>query len=198
MHVNSLRAMKKLDALTYKDLFKRHYPVLMGFACRFVSRQVAEDLVQDVFITVWENRENLVINNMFSFLLKSVQNRCLDYLKHQLVVKEYEAYVRIAKIRMEYLMERSDDNQLYSNLNRADLSKELKKAISRLSPKCAQACELYYFHGYSTKEIAIIMNQSPRTIEGYFYQAIQFLREELQGLDLLYVIYLLQIINLLK
>lgn len=190
--------MKKLDALTYKNLFKRYYPVLMSFACRFVSRQVAEDLVQDVFITVWEKREDLVVTNIFSFLLKSVQNKCLDHLKHQLVIKEYESYIRIAKIRMEYLMERSDDNQLYANLNRADLSQELKKAISKLSPKCAQACELYYFHGYSTKEIAIIMNQSPRTIEGYFYQAIQFLREELQDLDLLSVIFFLQVINLLK
>lgn len=195
---------KKIDLLrdgdiqTYKKFFCHYYPVMMSFACRFVDRQTAEDLVQDTFIMIWEERKNLVIQNIFSFLLRSLQNKCLNYLKHKLVIEEYETYVRIAEVRMEYIMERSDENQIYFNLNKADLHKKLKDALLKLPPKCAETCDLYYFQGYSAKEIATIMGVSSRTVEGYIYQAIKFLREELQGTDFLSVVPFLQIMNFLK
>lgn len=164
----------------YKRCFKLYYPRLMGFACRFVDRQTAEDIVQDIFITVWENRENLRVDNLMSFLLRSVQNRCLNYLKHRMVVENYEAEVRIAKERLTYLMNATDSNAVYSQLMQHDLARILKQALNKLSSKCAKACYLYYFQDFSVKEIADTLEVSPRTVEGYFYQALTILRRELK------------------
>lgn len=180
------------DMLTFKKFFEHYYPILMSFSCRFVERQVSEDLVQEVFINVWEKRDSLKTDNTLSFLLKSVQNKCLDYLKHKSIVESYESQVRIAGSRMEYIMERTDNNQIYTAIDRKELYEELKSAISKLPSKCAQACELYYFQGYSTKEIAVMMDVSSRTIEGYFYQAVKFLKDELRDTNLLELLMILE------
>lgn len=196
--IPDIEALRKGDICAYKDFFEHYYPMLMEFSCRFVDRQASEDLVQEVFINVWEKHESLMIDNVLSFLLKSVQNKCLDYLKHKSIKEGYESQVRIAESRLEYIMERTDNNQIYAAIDRKELYEELKRAISKLPPKCAQACSLYYFQGYTTKEIAVIMNASSRTIEGYFYQAIRFLRDELHDINLLELLMLLEASHLLS
>jgi len=196
--LTDLELLRRGDFLAYKKFFKHYYPLLMAFSCRFVDRQTSEDIVQDVFVSVWEKRESLSVNNIFSFLLRSVQNKCLDYLKHKSITKNYESQVRIAEIRMEYIMDRTDNNQIYNSIDRKELYNELKKAISKLPPKCAQACDFYYFQGYSTKEISMIMKVSPRTIEGYFYQAIKFLRDELHYIDLFELLMILESFHFLN
>lgn len=192
MEKNSLFDMKLLregDLTVYKKFFTFYYPKLMGFACRFVDRFTAEDIVQEVFLYVWENREMMQITRPLSFLFKNVQNKCLNHLKHKMVIESYEAEVRIAKNRLLYIMESTDGNAVYAQVIKQDVSAILRQAIEKLSPKCARACYLYYFRDYSVKEIAQILNVSPRTVEGYIYQALITLRKELK--DILLTIFLL-------
>lgn len=179
-----MELLRQGNLTVYKKFFTLYYPKLMGFACRFVDRATAEDIVQEVFIYFWENREVIHIANLMSFLLKSVQNRCLNYLKHKMVVESYEAEVRIAKARLLYIMETTDGNSVYTHVIKQDLSEILREALDKLSPKCAKACYLYYFRDYGVKEIAELLDVSPRTVEGYFYQALITLRKELKGIIL--------------
>lgn len=192
MEKNSLFDMNLLregNPAVYKKFFTYYYPKLMGFACRFVDRSTAEDIVQEVFLYVWENREVMQLTRPLSFLFKNVQNKCLNYLKHKMVVESYEAEIRIAKKRLLYIMETTDGNAVYSRVIEQDVSAILKQALEKLSPKCAKACYLYYFRDYSVKEIAEILEVSPRTVEGYFYRALITLRKELK--DILLTIFLL-------
>lgn len=192
MEKNSLFDMKLLregNLTVYKKFFTSYYPKLMGFACRFVDRSTAEDIVQEVFLYVWENREMMQVTRPLSFLFKNVQNKCLNHLKHKMVIESYEAEVRIAKTRLLYIMETTDGNAVYAQVIKQDVSAILRQAIEKLSPKCARACYLYYFRDYSVKEIAQILDVSPRTVEGYIYQALITLRKELK--DILLTIFLL-------
>ena len=69
---------------------------MMAFACRFVSEEVAEDMVQDVFVMYWEKRASMSPDSIRSFLFKCTQNQCLNFLKHQNVVRDWEDNVRLA------------------------------------------------------------------------------------------------------
>lgn len=184
MDIYDIELLREGNLPAFKNYFILNYPKLMGFACRYVDRQTAEDIVQDVFITIWENKNELQINNLMSFLLRSVQNRCLNHLKHRTVVENYEVEVRIAKERLAYIIETTDGNAIYSHLIKKDLLDIIKGSFNKLSYKCAKACYLYYFQDFNVKEIAEMLQVSPRTVEGYFYQALIILRKEFKSIGL--------------
>ena len=72
----------------FQDFYTRYYRMLVGYAMTFVkSEGDAEDIVQDVFITLWGKREELLKDNnrMLRLLYVSIHNKCLDFLKHGVV-----------------------------------------------------------------------------------------------------------------
>jgi len=82
-----IQRVKLGGANEFKRFFEFLYPRLMGVACRFVDDEEARDLVQDVFVEYWEHKQILEIDNVPSYLYKSVQNKCLNHIKHQKVVE---------------------------------------------------------------------------------------------------------------
>ena len=165
----------------------------MSLACRFVDEQVAKDLVQEVFTSYWEQKKNIQAYNIQSFLFKWLQNSCLNHIKHQMIVDEYESRVRIAEARIAFLDESSDANDVLKAVINQDLREIIELSVNKLPPKCAQAFRMAYFHDISRKEIAEIMEISPRTVEGHIRQALSFLREDLK--DLFMLIFMLSNMN---
>ncbi len=72
----------EIDAFHY--LYKEYFPPLCIYAKNFTrDKEIAEEVVQDVFINLWEQQGHLNIeNSLKSFLFVSVRNRCLNHLKH--------------------------------------------------------------------------------------------------------------------
>lgn len=163
----------------FHKLFRHLYPRLMALACRFVTRFVAEDIVQNVFEKYWLQKDNLQIHSLPSFLYRCTQNECLNYLKHQDVTHNYELEVRLAEERISFQREYSDDNEILDELLEKDLKALLCQALDHLSPKCRQAFELSFFRGMTYKEIADYLSVSPRTIEEHVQKAIHSLRHDL-------------------
>lgn len=154
----------------------------MALACRFVDENVAKDLVQEVFVSYWEQKKVIEADHIQSFLYKWLQNSCLNHIKHQMVVGEYEARVRIAEARIAHLNEVSDFNDVLKQVMDQDLREIIEQSVKKLPPKCAQAFRLCYFHDMSHKEIAEVMDISPRTVEGHIRQATKFLRADLRDI----------------
>ncbi len=157
----------------------------MALACRFVDEQAAKDLVHDTFTTYWEKKEHIDAQNLQSYLYKCLQNSCLNYLKHQCVVEEYEAKMHIAKARIDFLCENSDHSDVFKQIQDHDLREIIEASVSKLPPRTAEAFRLCYYHDLSHKEIATAMNISTRTVETHVRQAILFLREDLKNMSLL-------------
>lgn len=172
--------LRKGDEKEFRFFFDFFYPRLMSIAVRFVSEHIAEDIVQNVFIMYWEQKETLTPDAIHSYLYKCTQNNCLNHLKHQSVVLDHEDKVRLAEERISYQQRHSDDNDLWYELVNKDLEQLVKKSISKLPPKCRQAFELSYFKDLSYKEIGAVMNISPRTVEEHVQKAVKFLREDLK------------------
>ena len=170
------------DADSFKRFFELLYPRLMGLACRFVEDETAKDLVQDVFVDYWEQRHNMEVDNISSYLYKSIQNKCLNHIKHQTVVEGYSTKVKIAQARMDYLACNTDENELFRQVSNRNLREVIEASVDKLPPKCQEAFRLCYFHEMTCKEAAEQMGLSPRTVEGHVQKAIAFLREDLHAL----------------
>ena len=175
-----LNKVKKGDKSAFRSFFGYFYPKLMALACRFVDSQVAEDLVQDVFASYWEKKHLIEAEDIHSFLFKWLQNSCLNHIKHQMVVQDYEERVRIAEARLEVLGKSEEQSDVLKHIISQDLRELVEKSISKLPPKCAEAFRLYYFADLSRKEIGERLQVSNRTVEGYIRQALLFLRDELR------------------
>ena len=189
----NIENIKKGDTIAFRQFFELFYPKLMGMACRFVEENIAKDLVQEVFTSYWEQKKNIDAENIQSFLYKWLQNKCLNYIKHQMIVNEYESRVRIAESRIAFLGEHTDSNAVIKQIINQNLHEIIELSVNKLPPKCAQAFKLCYFQDMSHKEIAEIMNISPRTVEGHIRQAIIFLRSDLK--DILILAFMLYNIN---
>ena len=76
--------------IQFKELYKSIAPMLIFYAGKYVNAVTAEDLVQDVFLKVWQKRTFLFLKEgIKTYLYRSVQHACLDYLKHQEVKGDY-------------------------------------------------------------------------------------------------------------
>lgn len=176
--------LKQGDQEVFRLFLTCFYPKLKAFACRFVDEDTAEDIVQEVFVSYWEQKHEIQADNIRSFLFKWTQNKCLNHLKHRIVVEEYELQVRIAESRMNFMEQMADTNAVFEQVASRDFRELVEKTINKLPSKCAQAFRLCYFQHLSHKEVAETMEMSQRTIEGYIRQAIQALRRDLKDLSL--------------
>ena len=177
-----IQKVKQGDTDAFRQFFEILYPRLMGLACRFVDDEVAKDLVQDVFVEYWEQKQTMDITNVSSYLYKSIRNKCLNWIKHQTVVDSYATRVKIAQARIDYLTNTTDDNELYRQVSNRNIRELIETSVCKLPPKCQEAFRLCYFHEMTSKEAAERMGISPRTVEGHVQKAVVFLRKELQPL----------------
>ena len=177
-----IQRLKQGDADEFRRFFEFLYPRLMGIACRFVDDETAKDLVQDVFVEYWEQKEIVEVDNVSSYLYKSIQNKCLNYIKHQSVEDNYATNVKIAQSRMDYLAQNTDDNELFRQVSNQNLRELIEASVGKLPPKCQEAFRLCYFDEMTCREAAEIMGLSPRTVEVHVQKAIAHLREDLRPL----------------
>lgn len=175
----NIHKLRKGDQEAFRNFFETFYPKLMALACRFVETQIARDLVQDVFLSYWEQRLTIQIENIQAYLYKSLKNKCLDYLRHQEVVKEYEARIRIAEARVDFINNTTDLNDVFTDVSSRNIFDLIEQSVKKLPPKCEQAFRLCYFHDIPQKEVAEVMNLSVRTVERHVRRAVLFLRADL-------------------
>lgn len=74
----------------FKLLYLENAPRLIFYASKYVDSDTAEDLVHDIFIKIWQKKEIYSVEEgLKTYLFRSVQNACLDYLKHKSIEKTY-------------------------------------------------------------------------------------------------------------
>src|SRR5688572_8158150 len=94
--LDSIARIRGGDRPAFEALFREHYSALCEFAHRYVqSREAAEDLVQEVFLSVWTHRESLEIRDgLRAYLYGAVRNRALNSIEHRRVEQRWEERAR--------------------------------------------------------------------------------------------------------
>jgi RNA polymerase sigma-70 factor (ECF subfamily) len=182
-----LSRIKQGDKSAFSFIFNLYYADLVNFAFNFTKdRDTSEEIVQDIFVRFWENRHSLTINSSLkSFLLRSVQNRCIDWIRHLDIQDRYRSAILINPL----LTENDTDNYiLYSELHSA-----LEQALDLLPEEITKTFRMNRYDGLTYQEIADKLGISIRSVEVRIGKALQLLREKLKD----YLIPILIMLNLL-
>lgn len=173
------------DEKAFEKLFALFYPVLVAYAGKYIEEPyVCEDIAQDVFVTLWEDRQRLTItSSLRSYLIAITRNNCLNHLRKENLNRQYQEVVLRDRLGME---EKEED--LYT-LN--ELYDMLEKALARLPETYRTVFEMHRMEGKKYDEIAKKMNLSLRTVKRYNAQAIETLKDDLKDYLPVFLIFLL-------
>ena len=160
------------DEVAFRYLFEHYYPSLCLFAKRFIDdRETREDIVQEVFFRLWDKRKQITVTSSAqNYLLTSVRNLCLNYLRRQETQQPFE----------ELLFDQPDDEEGDGLIQLRELEEQLAQALAQLPPEYRLAFELNRMEGKSLEEVAQRMGVSTRTVERYRDNAIALLQTELK------------------
>ena len=157
MRETIIREIQKGDRKAFREVFDHYFNALSSFGYSFVEDiGVSEDMVQEVFISLWEKRKDFNhINALKSFLYTSVRNKCFNYLKHEQVKKKHEASL-IYEIESDHtfngrVVEEEVFNQLFENI------KDL--------PNSSREIMLLALNGLKNQEIADELGISINTVK---------------------------------
>jgi RNA polymerase sigma-70 factor (ECF subfamily) len=172
------RIKNSLSLREFEKIFERLYDRLCFFANKYVKDvNHSEDIVQDVFIKVWEKKlyfENQ--NKTDGFFYTAVRNKCLDFLRTK-YTKDFKAY---PTDELEILQ---TDVYFMSEVVQTETSALIEKAINSLPDQIAKVMRLS-LEGCTNKEIAIKMNISVNTVKSYKKNAYIKFRETLGHLTI--------------
>ena len=173
-----IKRFRSNDVEAFSGIFRRYYEPLCFFAGRYLHDiQVAEGIVQDVFVRLWESRETLSIqSSLRSYLYASVRNACLNYIKRENFT-----------VSLDHEEPRSDtvvvppDIQLEST----ELAEALEKAVNALAPRCRQIFCMAKYDDLSYQEIAEILDVSMNTVKTQLKRALKSLSRSMQHFQML-------------
>lgn len=180
-----LNRLQEGDEKAFTVLFRYYYKDLVLFGGTFIpDRVICEDIVQSIFLKLWNDRTSLIIQtSLKSYLLRSVRNSCLDEIRHRHIIHEHESHT----LQNNVLYDIDTENYiLYS-----DLRRHLNNALDKLPSEYREAFELNRFDGLKYREIAERLQVSERTIEVRIGKAIHLLRKYLK--DFIVLLLLLDI-----
>lgn len=167
-----LEAMRNGDQAAFDSLFRAYYAPLCYYAASLNDgdRDEAEDLVQQAFIKLWEQRETLQITfSVKAYLYRTVHNASLNRLRATKVRDKYKQY-NAQQLEMNYHPAPEPEPALRDRL---------QKALADLPTQCRQVFELSRFEELKYREIAEHLNISVKTVETHMGKALKILKSHL-------------------
>jgi len=168
----------------FKEIYLRYNSLLFAYAFRRLqNREEAMDVVQEVFIHLWENRSDFVIKSYLSgFLYKSVLNKILDIWKHNSVVRKHvlsqSVQIDVDAVETDFL------------IREKEVSNMIAREIAAMPPRMREVYELKFKQYFTVKQIASELGISENTVATQLQRASAHLKNKL-GL----VVFILHIIN---
>ncbi|MBI3133460.1 MAG: RNA polymerase sigma-70 factor [Bacteroidetes bacterium] len=174
LSLSSLEQTKHISLRDFEVLFRNHYGELCAFANKYLEDvEAAEEIVQDLFVKFWENREkNELPNALRSYLFTSVKNACLNQLKHLKIKETYKAHNE-RELNSAHV---SADEELEAT----ELDQKIRQAIEALPEGRRRIFILSRYEGLKYQEIADQLKLSVKTVENQMGEALKFLRIQLK------------------
>jgi RNA polymerase sigma-70 factor (ECF subfamily) len=164
-----LEHLKNSNQGVFEMVFKYYYSGLVVYADQIVKDiPVSEDIVQLVFMKLWEARQSLEIRSFGSYFIQCVKNSCIDHLRGLEVKNRYYSQTDYTAFEIQ--------EDLWT---RNELDQILEKAIDKLPPRCREIFLMSRIENMKIAEIADKLNLSGRTVETQISKALKMLRVEL-------------------
>jgi RNA polymerase sigma-70 factor (ECF subfamily) len=168
-----IEAIKSGDKNAFDKLFLEYYSYLCNYAFKFVKEvDTAEEIVQDVFYKIWENRSQLLITTSIkSYLFRSVHNQCLNLIKHISVKENYKQH---NQDQINY-----QENTSNNPAETRELADLIDISVKALPTERQKIFKMSREEGLKYREVAEKLNISIKTVEAQMGKALKFLRTEL-------------------
>ena len=161
---------------SFKSYYEANVSSLTMFARRFVAIEVAEDIIQDLFLEIWDNLETKYAKlPSKSYLFISVRNRCFNIITREQVKRNYidNSELEIRLLGLDY----------YDSYDKHIIIQEemqfIYNEIDKLPEKCRETFKMSYLEERKNAEIAELLKISIRTVEHHLYLGLKTLREKL-------------------
>ena len=165
-----LLASIKNDEQAFRIIYDRYWSRLFYYALNVLEdRTICEDIVQEVFVSLWQKSDSLKINNLSAYLLQSVKFQIFNHLRNGKIAQQYLE-------RISFLQFHNDTEE---QLIAKELESELTRLIDLLPERCRQIFLLSRFEHRSNQEIALQLGLSVQTVKNQISKALASLREEI-------------------
>lgn len=184
-----IQSLARRDEASFEQVFKTHFKNLHAYACSITREEAAaEEVVQQVFVKLWERSEGLSIpGSVPAYLYRAVYNESLNYLKHQKVRSAYGQHV-------VHTM-KGETEHAGKSLQLKELEGRLAEAMNDLPEQCRTIFQLSRFEELRYREIADRLGLSIKTVENQMGKALKILRVKLVDFLPLTIFSLYQILN---
>ena len=171
--------LKAGDGYAYTEIYNRYEALVYIFAYKRIDdREEARDIVHEVFLYFWEEREKLMFTSgLLPFMYTSAKNKILNRIKHKKVsmryIDSFQDYLETSEESADYLLRHNE------------LAALIEKEIAALPTKMRQVFELSRKANLSRKDIATELNLSEETVKSHMHHALKLLKAKLGPLVIL-------------
>lgn len=177
-----LKELQKGSQKALKSLFDSYYQELTRYAIKIIGApETAEEIVQDVFVSIWKNREKSQIKTARHYLLRAVKNRCINWIKSNQPI--HDSIDESMHLRAEIFVE--------ADMEYLELEQILELAEKQLSKQTALIFSLSRHTEMTYPEISKELNISVKTVEYHISKALKQMKEFLSQHDVLFLYLLL-------
>ena len=164
--------LRQSDVEAFNQIYDRYFMKLFDSGYKRLHNSVlCEEVVQDVFIKLWERRDSISLTTALSnYLYTAVKYKVFDLYREQLVHDKFMQAVHPDK-----------DNSTIELIFLNDLKAHIEVLVEGLPDKCRSVYRLSRVEHKSNKEIALLLNISEKTVEGHLTKALSKLKLELQA-----------------
>lgn len=169
------RRIKYGEKDAYEELFKRYAPRIFQFSLSYLKNKAdSEELVQDVFLKIWEKRKILdAAQNIKAYIFKIAINTIYDFIRRKNIENAFNDF---AKVNFN-----KSSNSTWETVIFEEMQTTLNKLIAQMPDQRRRVFYLSKKKGLTNDQIAQKLNLSKRTVENQLYRAIHFLKEHLKN-----------------
>ena len=168
-----LKLLKAGDGAALEEIYRRYSERIFLAAFKKVrSKETAEELVQNLFISLWAKREQQQIHKLEAYLQTAIRYQVIDFIRSKIL---HDRYAQITKDQLAV-----DENPSESKLLLQELSLAIDNTIKKLPQKTQEIFRLSRYEHRSVKEIAQSMNLSEKAVQYHVTQSLKFMRSHLK------------------
>ena len=167
---------------SFEDLYKQYFQALINYGFRITKNEnLIEDAVQELFISIWNNRTNLSeVNEVKFYLFRSLKNRILRQLEKDIFDKSEDIDVYLDFLNsISEEQKKIDSEQFDANLE------TLQRAIAHLPIRQQEVINLKYYHDFTLDEIAKLMDVNKQSVSNLLFRSYAILRKLLKNFTIL-------------
>ena len=171
-----LDALQQGDRRAFAEVYERYWEALHRVACRKLgSFEAAEEVVQDLFVAIWERRQTARIDQLDRYLFSALKFGIIDLIRTQAVHERFVSFVETTATDFD---QRTEDT-----LAMQDLTRSIERVLLGLPEKTQHVFRLSRFDCLTIPEIAARLKLSEKTVEYHLGNALRTLRIHLKGPD---------------